>query len=49
LGQYRSDGRGGHEPFALHVVRVEGDRIAEIHTFLMPQLLFPQFGLPLVL
>ncbi|MBS2963432.1 sigma-70 family RNA polymerase sigma factor [Actinocrinis puniceicyclus] len=48
FGQYRADGRGGHQPFALHVVRAEGDRIAEIHSYLMPELLFPLFGLPAV-
>jgi RNA polymerase sigma-70 factor (ECF subfamily) len=46
LGQYRGDGNGGHLPWALHVIRVEGDRIAEIHSFLMTELLFPLFGLP---
>lgn len=49
LGQYRSDGQGGYTPFALHLIRVDGDRIAEIHSFLMPELLFPLFGLSLTL
>ncbi|HEU5356339.1 MAG TPA: sigma-70 family RNA polymerase sigma factor [Actinocrinis sp.] len=49
FGQYRSDGHGGHAPFALQMIRIEGDRIAEINSFLMPELLFPLFGLPLTL
>ena len=49
FGQYRSDGNGGHKPFALQVIRVDGDRIAEIHSFLLPELLFPLFDLPLAL
>lgn len=49
FGQYRSDGHGGFTPFALQLVRVDGDRIAEIHSFLMPELLFPLFGLSLTL
>jgi len=49
FGQYRSDGHGGHVPFALQMIRVEGERIAEIHSFLMPELLFPIFGLSLTL
>lgn len=46
FGQYRSDGHGGHTPFALHVVRVAGQQIAEMHAFLIPGLLFPLFDLP---
>jgi len=49
FGQYRSDGHGGFTPFALQLIRVDGDRIAEIHSFLMPELLFPLFGLSLTL
>lgn len=49
FGQYRSDGHGGHAPFALQMIRIEGERIAEIHSFLLPELLFPLFGLPLTL
>jgi RNA polymerase sigma-70 factor (ECF subfamily) len=49
FGQYRCDGHGGYTPFALQMVRLDGARIAEIHSFLLPQLLFPLFGLPLTL
>lgn len=49
FGQYRSDGHGGHTPFALNLVRTEGEGIAEIHSFLLPEPLFPLFGLPLAL
>ncbi|MCU4186846.1 sigma-70 family RNA polymerase sigma factor [Acidiferrimicrobium sp. IK] len=44
-GQYRSDGHGGHRPWALQVLEVDGGRISEIHAFLDPAL-FPAFGLP---
>ena len=47
FGQYRpSDPGGRHEPWALHVVELEGDRIAAITYFLDTARLFPLFGLP---
>jgi RNA polymerase sigma-70 factor (ECF subfamily) len=45
-GQYRIDPDGGHAPWALHVLDIDGDRIREIHTFLNTADLFPAFGLP---
>jgi RNA polymerase sigma-70 factor (ECF subfamily) len=47
VGQYRVDPDGGHAPWALHVLDVDGGRIREIHTFLDTAELFPAFGLPL--
>lgn len=46
VGQYRRDSGGGHTPWALHVLDVDGGRIREIHTFLDTASLFPAFGLP---
>jgi RNA polymerase sigma-70 factor (ECF subfamily) len=45
FGAYKSDGRGGHSPFALQVIEVDGDKIVALHHFLDPNL-FPEFGLP---
>jgi RNA polymerase sigma-70 factor (ECF subfamily) len=45
FGSYRSDGRGGHVPFALQVIEVSGDRIVGHHNFLDTDL-FAFFGLP---
>jgi RNA polymerase sigma-70 factor (ECF subfamily) len=45
FGSYRPDGLGGHEPFAIQVVEVAGDRIVGHHNFVDPGL-FPAFGLP---
>jgi RNA polymerase sigma-70 factor, ECF subfamily len=45
FGQYRSDGHGGHEPWAIQVIEVEGDRITGLHNFLDTDL-FAAFGLP---
>jgi len=48
FGQYRPSGPdGAHEPWALHVVEVSGDRISRMITFLDTDRLFPLFGLPL--
>ena len=44
-GSYRQAGPGVHEPFALQVIEVTGDRISGWHNFLYPEL-FPAFGLP---
>jgi RNA polymerase sigma-70 factor (ECF subfamily) len=47
LAQYRPSGPGGrHEPWALHLLRITGGRIAEITYFLDTGRLFPLFGLP---
>ncbi|MGH3977792.1 MAG: sigma-70 family RNA polymerase sigma factor [Pseudonocardiaceae bacterium] len=45
FGSYRSDGQGGHQPFALQVIEVAGDRIVGHHNFLDTNL-FAAFGLP---
>jgi len=45
FGAYRSDGEGGHVPFAIQVIEVSGDRIVGHHNFLDPDL-FAAFGLP---
>ncbi|HET6715068.1 MAG TPA: sigma-70 family RNA polymerase sigma factor [Actinomycetota bacterium] len=44
--QYKPAPRGGHEPWALQVLEVSGDRIAGISFFLDTAHLFPLFGLP---
>jgi RNA polymerase sigma-70 factor, ECF subfamily len=44
--QYKPTPRGGHEPWALQVLEVSGDRIAGISFFLDTAHLFPLFGLP---
>lgn len=49
FGQYRSDGNGGHKPWALQVIEVTGDKISGFHAFLDTDTLFPLFGLPAVL
>jgi RNA polymerase sigma-70 factor, ECF subfamily len=47
FGQYRPSGPGGrHEPWALHVVDIEGDHVKNIVYFLDTDRLFPLFGLP---
>jgi RNA polymerase sigma-70 factor (ECF subfamily) len=52
FGQYRPDGRGGHQPWALQVVEVSGERICGLHNFLVQtpgsrqSELFAAFGLP---
>jgi RNA polymerase sigma-70 factor (ECF subfamily) len=45
FGSYRSDGHGGHQPFAIQVLEVSGDRIVGHHNFVDPDL-FAAFGLP---
>jgi RNA polymerase sigma-70 factor (ECF subfamily) len=45
FGSYRPDGHGGHDPFALQVIEVSGDRIVGCHNFLDTSL-FAAFGLP---
>jgi RNA polymerase sigma-70 factor, ECF subfamily len=47
FGQYKpSETGGGYDPWALQVVELEGNRIAEFTFFLEPQRLLPLFGLP---
>ena len=47
FGQYRASGPGGaHEPWALQVVEISGDRIVDFSFFLDTASLFPLFGLP---
>ncbi len=43
--QYRSDGRGGHAPWALGLLETDGRQITAMHTFVIPEL-FPVFGFP---
>ena len=45
FGSYRSDGKGGHYPWAVQVIEVSGDRIVGHHNFLDTNL-FVAFGLP---
>lgn len=49
FGQYRSDRKGGHFPWALQVLEISGGKIAAMSfflNFLDPKRLFPAFGLP---
>jgi RNA polymerase sigma-70 factor, ECF subfamily len=46
FGQYKPSPDGGYEPWALQVLRLSGDRIAELTFFLDTAHLFPLFGLP---
>jgi RNA polymerase sigma-70 factor (ECF subfamily) len=48
VAQYRPTEDGGHTPWALHVMEVDGDRIAHISSFLeLEPGLFERLGLPL--
>jgi RNA polymerase sigma-70 factor (ECF subfamily) len=50
FGQYRPDPAGGHAPWALQVLEISGGKITETTfflSFLDPERLFPEFGLPL--
>lgn len=49
FGQYRANPDGGYLPWALIVLRAEGDRLAELTFFLETAAIFPRFGLPLAL
>lgn len=51
FGHYHAPGRdgGAHEPWALTVLEVSGDRIVSWTSFLDTAHLFPRFGLPLEL
>ena len=46
-GQYKPDGKGGLEPWALIVVELSAAGISELTFFLDTKRLFPLFGLPL--
>jgi RNA polymerase sigma-70 factor (ECF subfamily) len=47
FGQYRPSGPDGrHEPWALIVLEISGDKIAGINSFLDVERVFPLFGLP---
>jgi RNA polymerase sigma-70 factor (ECF subfamily) len=45
FGQYKPDPAGGYEPWALQVLELSGDGIAEFTFFLDTDRLFPLFGL----
>jgi RNA polymerase sigma-70 factor (ECF subfamily) len=48
VAQYRPVDGGGHAPWGLHVLEVEGDRVAHISSFLeLEPGLFERLGLPL--
>ena len=46
FAQYRPAPGGGHAPWALIVLELEGDRITSWNSFLDAEKLFPLFGLP---
>jgi RNA polymerase sigma-70 factor (ECF subfamily) len=47
FAQYRPSGPGGtHEPWALQVLEISGDRVVELTFFLATDSIFPLFGLP---
>jgi RNA polymerase sigma-70 factor (ECF subfamily) len=47
FGQYKpSESGSGHDPWALMVVELDGDKIVELTFFLSTERLFPLFGLP---
>ncbi len=46
FGQYRPRPQGGHQPWALIVLELSGDRVAGWTAFLDTETLFPMFGLP---
>jgi RNA polymerase sigma-70 factor (ECF subfamily) len=46
FAQYRPDPAGGHKPWALIVLELEGPSIAHMVSFLDTERLFPLFGLP---
>ncbi len=45
FGQYRSDGQGGHRPWAIQLIEVAERKISGFHSFLDTNL-FAAFGLP---
>ncbi|MGH9125446.1 MAG: sigma-70 family RNA polymerase sigma factor [Acidimicrobiales bacterium] len=46
FGHYKPDPQGGLMPWALMVIETSGNRVSGIHSFLNPEDLFPDFGLP---
>ena len=46
FGQYKPSPEGGYEPWALQVIELKGDRVAEFTFFLDTRRLFPLCGLP---
>lgn len=46
FGQYKPDGAGGYQPWALQVLEMRAGRIGELTFFLRAEALFPLFGLP---
>lgn len=46
FAQYRVDPAGGHAPWALQVLELRGDRIAEVHAFLDTDDCFERFRFP---
>lgn len=46
FAQYRPAEGGGHSPWAITVLELEGERIAGWNSFLDTETLFPLFGLP---
>ena len=46
FGQYKRDPAGGHAPWSLQVLRLEGHGIAEFTFYLDVARIFPLFGLP---
>ncbi len=46
FGQYRSDGAGGHAPWAIQLIETVDGQIAELHCFVMMPELFRVFGFP---
>ncbi len=46
FAQYRVDPAGGHAPWALQVLELRGDRVAEVHSFLDTES-FARFGFPI--
>jgi RNA polymerase sigma-70 factor (ECF subfamily) len=47
FGQYKpSESGSGHDPWALMVLELDGDKITELTYFLSTERLFPLFGLP---
>ncbi|MBV9309688.1 MAG: sigma-70 family RNA polymerase sigma factor [Solirubrobacterales bacterium] len=45
-GQYKPNGSGGYEPWALQVIELGADGVAELTFFLDTERVFPLFGLP---
>jgi RNA polymerase sigma-70 factor (ECF subfamily) len=46
FGQYKPDGAGGYQPWALQVLEINDGRIGEFTFFLSTETLFPLFDLP---